>query len=141
MLLQSIKIGFNKGIKTLLFLSKIIIPVYIFVTILKYTPIMTAAGKIFSPFMRLFNLPGEAAIPFISGVFLDEYGAIAAMKVIKLTDWQITTIAIMVLFFHTIFIESALLKKMGLSISFFTLFRFALVIVFGILVGQLGGIL
>lgn len=141
MFFQSVKVGFKKGIETVIFLCKIIVPVYIIVTILKYTPVMGAIGKAFKPLMKFFNLPGEAAIPFITGTFLDEYGAIAAIKAISLDTYQITTIAIMILFFHTIFIENVLMKKLGLSFTFFSLFRLALAIIIGILVGQLGGIL
>lgn len=141
MFIQSVKTGLKKGIETLWFLSKIIIPIYVIVTIFKYTPVMAAAGKLFSPLMKLFNLPGEAAIPFITGLFVDEYGAIAAMKTISLNPQHITTLAVMILFCHILFIETALMKKLGLSIAFFVSFRFALAIIFGIIVGQLGAVL
>ncbi|MCG8483425.1 MAG: nucleoside recognition protein [Clostridia bacterium] len=141
MLFQSIKTGFRKGLETLWFLSKIIIPVYVIVTILKYTPVMAAAGKLFNPLMGWFNLPGEAAIPFITGLFLDEYGAIAAMKTISLSSQHITTLAVMILFCHIILIETALMKKLGLNIGFFVALRFALAIIFGIIIGQLGAVL
>ncbi len=141
MFIESVKTGFKKGIGTVWFLSKIIVPVYIVVTVIRYTPLMPAIGNFFRPLMKLFDLPGEAAIPFITGFFLDEYGVIAAIKAISLDTYQITTIAIMALFFHTIFIESAVMKKLGLSISFFSAFRFSLAIIFGIIIGQLGGVL
>ncbi len=141
MFLESVKTGFRKGVDTVWFLSKIIVPVYIVVTIIRYTPVMHVIGNFFRPLMKLFNLPGEAAIPFITGFFLDEYGVIAAIKAISLNSYQITTIAIMALFFHTIFIESAVMKKLGLSITFFSVFRFSLAIIFGIIIGQFGGVL
>jgi len=141
MLINSLKTGFKKGIETLLFLAKIIIPVYIIVTILKYTPLMDALGNSLGGVMKIFNLPGEAAIPFVTGTFVDEYGAIAAMNAIDLTNAQITTVAMMVLFFHTIFIETALKKKLGLNVAFFFSFRLFLAIIVGIIVGMLGGII
>ena len=141
MLVKSLKTGLRKGVETLLFLAKIIIPVYVAVTILKYTPMMDLLGKSLGGVMKIFNLPGEAAIPFVTGTFVDEYGAIAAMDAIDLTKAQITTVAMMVLFFHTIFIESALKKKLGLNMAFFFFLRLFLAIFVGIVVGKLGGIL
>lgn len=141
MLLHSIKVGFKKGLETSWFLTKIIIPVYVIVSLLKYTPVMDVIGKWCSPFMGIFNLPGEAAIPFITGLFLDEYGAIAAMKTISLSPAHITTLAVMISFCHIIFIETALMKNLGLNITFFVGLRFVLAIVFGVVVGQLGGFL
>lgn len=139
--IQSVKTGFKKGVETLLFLAKIIIPVYIIVTIMKHTPIMDFLSRSLSGVMGVFNLPGEGAIPFVTGIFTDEYGAIAAMNAIDLTKGQITTIAMMVLFFHTIFIEMALKKKLGLSGTFFFILRLVLAIVVGIGVGLIGGLL
>ncbi len=141
MFIESVKTGFRKGIETAWFLAKITVPVYMAVTVLRYTPVIGAIGEFFRPLMKLFNLPGEAAIPFISGSFLDEYGAIAAIEAISLNNYQITTLALMVLFFHTLFIEGVVMKKLGLSITFFSIFRFSLAVVFGIIIGQLGGVL
>lgn len=139
-MVESIKIGVKKGIDTTWMLAKIIIPVFIFVTVLKYTPIIDWIAIIFQPMMGLFNLPGEAVIVLVLGNVLDPYAAIGAIKAIDLTIHQITTLAVMVSFSHSLFIETAIAKKLGISIVFVSGVRLGLSIVFGIMVGRLGGL-
>lgn len=140
MLINSIKLGFKKGINTTIMLAKIIVPIYFIITIIKYTFIMELIAHIFEPLMGIFNLPGEAVIPFITGIFLDEYGAIAGINAISLNAWEITIVAILVSFAHSLFIETAIIKKLGLSISFFSVSRIVLAIIFGCIIGNIGGI-
>lgn len=140
-MVDSVKVGIKKGIDTTWMLAKIIIPVYIFVTILKNTPIIDWIALIFQPMMGLFNLPGEAVIVLVLGNVLDPYAAIGAIKAIDLSVSQITTLAVMVSFSHSLFIETAIAKKLGISIVFVSSVRLGLSIVFGILVGRLGGLI
>lgn len=140
-MIDSIKIGFKKGIETTWMLTKIIVPVYVFVTILKHTPVIHWIASIFQPLMGLFHLPGEAVIVLVVGNILDPYAAIGAMKAITLTPAQITTLAVMVGFSHSLFIESAIVKKLGLSIAMVSSIRMGLALVFGIIVGKVGGIM
>ena len=141
MLFQSIRSGFIKGIETTWMLAKIIIPVYFFVTLLKHTPVINWISIIFRPLMGLFNLPGEAVIVLVLGNVLDPYAAIGAIKAISLTTAQITTLAIMISFSHALFIETAIAKKLGINILMVTGVRVGLALVFGIIVGRLGGLL
>lgn len=141
MFINAVKTGFVKAIRILAELLKIVLPVYIAVVLIKHSPVMPYAQSIFAPFMGAFNLPGDAAIPIITGTLTDEYGAIAAIKGISLSKPEITTVAMMVLAFHSIPVESAVMKKLGLSIVFFAVFRFVLAVITGLLIGRLGGIL
>ncbi|WZL72685.1 nucleoside recognition domain-containing protein [Clostridiaceae bacterium 35-E11] len=140
-MIDSIKLGFKKGIETTWMLAKIIVPVYIFVTILKHTPLIHWIASIFQPFMGLFDLPGEAVIVLVVGNVLDPYAAIGAMKAINLTSAQITTLAVMVGLSHSLFIESAIVKNLGLNMAMVSSIRMGLALVFGVLVGKVGGII
>ena len=140
MLLQSIKTGIKKGFETTWMLAKIIIPVYIFVTVLKYTPAIDWIAHLFRPLMGLFELPGEAVIVLVLGILLDPYAAIGAISAISLNAMQITTLAVMVCFCHSIIIESAIVRKLGINIFIATGVRFGLAIIFGIIVGKAGGV-
>jgi len=95
---------------------------------------------VFSPAMRFFNLPGEAIIPLITGVFTDEYGTIAVMNTLSFTSAEITTVAMMVLIAHTIPVEAAIAQKIGLNVARFTVYRIVMAILTGMLVGWLGGV-
>jgi len=123
MLITSIRNGAISGVKCCWFLIKIIIPVYFFITILKHSPAMDLLISVFSPLMGIFHLPGEAAVPLISGFILDEYAVIAAIKAMNITGFSVTVIAVMTLISHGLFIEAAITKKLGLGATFFTLYR------------------
>jgi hypothetical protein len=138
MLLQSIKTGIKKGIETTWMLAKIIVPVYVFVTILKHTPVIGWIADLFQPLMGLFELPGESVIVLVVGMLLDPYAAIGAIAAISLTATQITTLAVMVCFCHSLFIESAIVTKLGINIFMASGVRLGLAVVFGILVGKVG---
>ena len=131
MLTSSIKNGLINGLKTCWFLIKIIIPVYLFITILKNTPAMDWLTTACAPLMGLFHMPGEAAVPLITGFILDEYGLIAAIKAVDLTGFSVVILAVMVLISHSLFVEAAIVKKMSLSATFFTLYRLSASLIMG----------
>ena len=141
MFIQSAKTGIKKGIETTWMLAKIIIPVYFCVTILKHTPVIGWIANLFQPLMGLFNLPGEAVIVLALANVLDPYAAVGAIKAISLTPFQISTLALMIGFSHALIIETVLAKKLGISISMITGVRLGLALVFGVLVGKVGGLL
>ncbi|HAF60682.1 MAG TPA: hypothetical protein DCK81_06040 [Clostridiales bacterium UBA9856] len=138
--IQTIKIGFIKAIKTTLTLMKVVLPVYAVVVIIKYSPVMSFLERIFEPAMKIFLLPGEASIPLISGFFTDEYGAIAAATQFGFTPVEITTIAMVNLVFHSIPVEYALSRKIGLPAGKFVLYRVIAAVIVGLIVSRIGGI-
>ena len=138
MLIDSIKNGVKSGLKTFWFLIKIIIPVYLFITILKHTPAMDWLVSVFAPFMGVFNLPGEAALPIITGMILDEFGIISAIKAVNLTGFTVTAVSAMALTAHSLLVEGAIVKKMGLSVVLFTAYRIIGAVIVGFILRFLG---
>ncbi len=136
-----LKIGTWKALKTAFMLLKIIVPIYILVTIFKYSKGMEWTTMILEPVMGIFNLPGEAAVPIIAGIFTDEYGAIAGINSLDFAAPAITTIAMITLMFHSIPVESVLAQKIGYSASKIILLRFFMAIIAGLLVGWMGVLL
>lgn len=141
MLLNSIKSGIISGIKCCWFLIKVIVPVYLFITVLKHTPAMDWLASAFAPLMSAFHLPGEAAVPLITGIALDEYGVIAAIKAVNLTGFAVTVVAVMTLLSHSVIVEAAILKRMGMSITFFVSYRVAASIALGLCLGAIGAVM
>lgn len=129
----AIKNGFNNGLKTSYILVKIIVPVYIFVTILKYTGILEWISTALSPLMNIFGLPGEAALVLVLGNFVNIYAAIGAVTSITLLPKQITIIAMMLSFSHSLFVETAVAKKTGVNVIIVLFIRISLAIMSGIL--------
>ena len=67
---SSIKNGGKIGLKTTWSLGKIIFPITLIVVVLQHTPVLPWLVKLIEPFMRIFGLSGNAAIPLVLGIFL-----------------------------------------------------------------------
>ncbi len=141
MLVAAVKTGFIKAIKTAFMLLKIVLPIYALVVIFRYSPGMALLQDLFSPAMKLFNLPGDAIIPIITGFFTDEYGTIAVLSQLNLTAAQITTVAMIVLVAHSVPVEAAIAQKVGLNFVKFTTLRLVMAILIGLLIGWMGVLL
>lgn len=113
--LDTFKRGFRNGTKTLIDLSKIMVPVYIGVQLLSISGLLEIIANFFTPVMSFFGLPGETSLTLIVGYFSGIYGALGTLAAIKLTATQATTIAIMVSIAHNLISESAVIKKLGVS--------------------------
>jgi spore maturation protein SpmB len=81
----TIKRGLVVGLQTSWTLGKVIFPVTLIVTLLRYTPILDWVIQVISPVMSWFGLSGDAAIPLVLGNFLNLYAAIGAILTLDLT--------------------------------------------------------
>jgi spore maturation protein SpmB len=131
--IDTFKRGFTNGIKTLLDLMKILVPVYIGVQLLAISGLLNIIADLFAPVMSIFGLPGETSLVMILGWFSGTYAALGALAAIKLTGIQITTIAIMLSTAHNLITEGAVVKKLGVS----TFASVSLRLVFSLIMGFL----
>jgi spore maturation protein SpmB len=106
--------GAKNGLQISLALLKVIIPCYIAVKILGYTPVIGWAAQVFAPLMSLVGLPGETAIAFFTGALLSIYASAGIIVALDLSPWEITTIAVMINLSHELIVETAILKKTGI---------------------------
>lgn len=113
----TIKNGLQKGFKTTWQLSKIVLPVYIGVTVLGQTPAMGWLARLAQPVMGLLGLPGQAATVWVLGNVLNVYAAIGAMAALSLNTREITVLALVVLISHNLFVETAVSKKTGIKVT------------------------
>jgi len=111
----AIKRGLLKGLSVTLTLAKIVIPVYVVVTFLKYTPAMGFIARLFEPAMKLVGLPGEASIAIVLGYFTNLYAALGAIASLNLSSKEITIIAFMLLVSHAMPMETAVAQKVGVN--------------------------
>ncbi len=133
MLIDSTKNGFKKGIITLWRLTKIVVPVYFFVTFLKMTPLLGIISSWFEPTMKLLGLPGEASLALVLGNFINLYAGIGVITSLSLSIKQITILSVMLSFSHSLLLESAVAKRTGVSLIIVVLIRLSLAIVSGVL--------
>jgi hypothetical protein len=116
MLVVSMKKGLLVGLKTTWTLGKIIFPITLIMAILQYTPILPWLAKAITPFMQLFGLTGDAAIPLVLGYFLNLYAAIGAILTLHLTVKEVFILAIMLSFAHNLLVESSVAVKAGVKL-------------------------
>lgn len=107
------------------------VPVYIFVAILKYTHILDHISHFFEPLMGYFGLPGSTALAAVTGMFVNLYAALAITAGLDLTARQITILAIILGVCHSQILETAIIFKMKARPILIGIFRF----VFSLLVG------
>lgn len=115
-MINSIKKGFQVGIKTTWTLGKIIFPVTLIVAVLQYTPILPWVIKLIAPMMKLFGLSGDAAIPLVLGNFLNLYASIGAILTLDLTVKEVFILAVMLSFSHNLIVESGVALKVGIKL-------------------------
>lgn len=132
MIKDSIENGLKKGLSTTWTLTKIVVPVYFFVTFLKYTPILNWISSFFAPIMKIVGLPGEASIVLVLGNTVNLYAGVGAMAGLNLDAKEITILAVMLSFSHSLFMETAVAKKTGMNVKVLLALRFSLAIVSGI---------
>lgn len=129
---NTLKRGLMSGLNITWELSKIMVPIYFIVTFLKYTPVISWISNLFAPVMNLFGLPGEAAIVLVMGNAVNLYAAVGAMASLALSIKEISILAIMLSFCHSLLVETALAKKIGLSAIKVIAVRVALAVVSGL---------
>lgn len=99
--------GAGRGVRAFLKLMMMVAPVYTFITILKYTPVLATFARFMSPLMRYFRLPGEAAMAVILGNFINIYASLGAIAALKISGSQLTVLSLMILLSHSQILETS----------------------------------
>jgi spore maturation protein SpmB len=105
------------------FLLCIMIPVSFVVLLLDYSGILYYIGRFLGPLMHYLGLPGEAALALISSIFINIYSALAVIGTLSMTGRELTVLAAMCFLAHNFFVECAVMKKTGSSLTKMVLLR------------------
>ncbi|WP_235401398.1 nucleoside recognition domain-containing protein [Rubrobacter aplysinae] len=124
--------GLLSGLRTAWKLGRIIFPVTLAVSLLRYTPVYEFLLSGLSPVMGVFGLPQEAAVALLLGNLLNLYAAIGAILTMGLTVKQVFILAVMLSFSHGLPVESAVCRQVGASLAAVLSFRIGLAVVSGI---------
>ena len=122
-LLDCVRASIGPAFKTAKFLLKIMIPVSLGMTLLKFTGLLETAAAFTAPAFKFMGLPGESALVFLTSIFLNIYSAIAVISTLDFTARELTILALMCLISHNFFVETAVQKKTGSSAVKITLVR------------------
>lgn len=140
---DKLRSGFNSGVKkalnSFLWICRIIVPVSLLVNVFRWIGWLQYLEAVFSPFMYLINLPPEAGLPILTGIFLSLYPAIAVMTTISLTIEQMTLVAIFSLISHSLILEGIIQQNSGLNIVKAAIIRFTAAVGAVLIVSQFFG--
>ena len=128
--------GARKGLRSFVWICKIIIPTSFLVALIQWSGLLYRVDFLLNPLMVLINLPGEAALPLISGMIINLYAVIAIIAVMPFTIPQMTLIAVFSLIAHNLIVEGIIQHKSGIGITRITLVRITAAIVAVLIVSQ-----
>jgi hypothetical protein len=115
--------GLRKAWSGYFWILKILIPISLLTSLLKWTGVIYALDVILHPIMDFLSLPPTAAFPLLMGMLTGIYGGIAAMTALPFTVDQMTLIAIFMTMCHGLIQEGFIQWKTGLHFIPATLFR------------------
>jgi hypothetical protein len=116
-------VGVKKGLWTFWMLMKLMVPVYIIVTLLNHTPVLPAIAQFFEPFMGIWQLPGDAALALVLGHFVNLYVAIAVIAAGGWDPASVTVAGVILGVSHSLIMEWAILRQMRAPALAVTLMR------------------
>ena len=99
--------------KTCIWIVKITVAVSFGIPFLKYFNLLPIFSEFISPVFNYVGLPGEAALAYVSGYFVNVYAAISAAVAVDLDVRATTILSVMVLCSHNMITETAVQKKTG----------------------------
>ncbi|MGG1686774.1 nucleoside recognition domain-containing protein [Pseudalkalibacillus sp. NRS-1564] len=108
--------GLKAGLMTTWDLGKIIFPITLVMTLLRYTPVLEWIVTLIAPVMKWIGLSGDTAIPLVVGNFLNLYAGIGAILTLDLTVKEVFILAVMLSFSHNLLIESGVAARVGVKL-------------------------
>ncbi len=112
---EPLKKGVLSGLSIIYVMVKVIVPCYIAIELMKHFGLIEIISRFFRPVMKLFGLPGEAALGLIAGYFINLYAAIAVLTPLGLSAKQITIMALILGISHSLPIETSVTQKTGVN--------------------------
>ena len=117
------KDNIRPALSTIRFLLLIMLPVSFAILLLRCTGLLHYISKFMNPLMQFVGLPGEAALAYLSAIFMNIYSAIAVIKTLVLTDKQLIILGTMCMIAHNFFVECLVTKKTGSRLRKIVLLR------------------
>lgn len=126
-----------KALKTIWWIFRITAIVSFIMFLLKYTGILIWVAAAVSPVFRVFGLPGDTALAYLSGYFINVYSCIAVISSLELTAREVTILGTMTLAAHAMIIETEVQHKTGTPRLYTVLVRTFGSLALGIIMNQL----
>lgn len=114
-IISTVKGAIPGTVKTCLWVVKVTVLVSFAIMILKYLNVIPWISAALEPLFHVVGLPGEAALAYVSGYFVNVYSAIAVSVTLDMDIREMTILSAMVLCAHNMIVETAVQKKTGTS--------------------------
>lgn len=114
-ILSCVRSATPSALKTIWWLVKIMVSVSFGIMLLQYFGVIAWISEQLTPLFSSFGLPGEAALAYVSGYFVNCYTAMAVMSTLSLDMRAATILAVMVLCSHNMIVETTVQAKTGSS--------------------------
>jgi hypothetical protein len=121
--------GIQRGLRSFLWVMKILLPVSLLTAALEWSGWLYRVDYPFEFLMNWIGLPGTAAVPLLVAMITGIYGGIAAMSVLPFTPEQMTLMAIFMMICHSLIQEGIIQGKSGLNPVKAGLFRLAAAVI------------
>ncbi|MDX9834860.1 MAG: nucleoside recognition protein [Desulfobulbus sp.] len=106
-----------------LLILKFVVPFYLLADILAHFDLLRHLGFLFAPLTNLLDLPAGAAVALAGGVLINIYAAIAFAAPLDLSPYQWTVLGVFLGVCHSMPLESAIMRRIGLSWTYSLLLR------------------
>lgn len=114
----------KKALQSSWIIIKLVIPFSIASDLLQFYGIIESISFIFEPFTNSLHLPSGVALSFASVMFFNIYAGIAVASTLGLSSYEWTIVGTFMAICHSIPLEVAVLKKVGMNIHIHWISRF-----------------
>lgn len=116
----------KKSLQSSWIIIKLVVPFSIASDILQYYGVIESIAYIFEPFTNSLNLPSGVALSFASVIFFNLYAGIAVASTLGLNAYEWTIVGTFMAICHSLPLEVAVLKKVGMNIHIHWISRLVL---------------
>ncbi|MBE0496123.1 MAG: nucleoside recognition protein [Campylobacterales bacterium] len=120
----SLKTSLGRARHSAWIVLKLIVPIYILADVLFYYELLGKISFIFIPLTTALDLPSEAALSLVSGIFLNLYAAIAFAAPLGLSAREWTILAVFLGICHALLVETLIMHRLQIPRSYSILLRF-----------------
>ena len=111
----NIQQSIQSAIQSAWLVLKLIIPLFILAEILLYLEVLPYIAFIFEPITNVLDLPKEASIGIAAAMFFNIYAGLAFLAPLHLSPYEWTILGTFLGVAHSLVVENAIMKKIGIS--------------------------
>lgn len=126
---QAVLRGVKAGLRTALWMTKMMLPITLGVAVLKWMGVITLISEWLSPAFGYVGLSAEGVLVFITSALTNLYAAIALIATLEIDFRMATILAVMGLICHNLIVETVIQKKAGANPIYIVVLRVAAALV------------